>query len=94
MEFNGQVLNSYKLTEIRPTDRLMIGLEGSGKIYSCSVDWDNKKAVGAYPVMDFDEQTLNGLFKEGLAICPMMPNLVYRIDNGKKVQKDLWSRNN
>ncbi len=92
LEFDGKILNSYKITEMKPTEKFLVGLEGSGKVYECSVDWQDKKSVGAYSVMGFDEQTLNGLLEEGLAVCPTMPNLVYRID-GKKFQKDLWSKN-
>lgn len=85
VEFNGMILNSYKLTEIRPTERFMVGLEGQGRMYNCSVDWANKNIDGAYPTMDFDEQTLDGLADKGLSVCPMMPNLVYRCEGKEKM---------
>ena len=75
MEFSGNVLNSYKITEMKPTDRFMVGLEGSGKVYECLVDWEDKQAVGAIPMMNFDEQTLNDLLVNGYSVCPFMPSL-------------------
>jgi len=86
IQFNDMVLNSYKITEMRPTERFMVGLEGSGRIYDCSIDWHDKKMVGAHPTMDFDEQTLDGLAEQGFSICPFMSNMAYVLD-GKKIVK-------
>ena len=70
MEFEGKAINSYKITEILPT---LENMEGRGKLYKCSVDWENKDVAGAYPVLDFDTQTLDELLKHGKALCPMPP---------------------
>lgn len=81
VEFNGTVINSYKITEILPT---MQSMEGRGKLYKCSVDWENKNIAGAYPILEFDAQTLNELVEKNLAICPFMSNLYYVCDGKEK----------
>jgi hypothetical protein len=81
VEFQGQQVNSYKITKIIPTERFMVGLkgEGNGRIYNCVVDWE-KKTEGSYSELDFDEETLDGLADKGYAVCPSMSNLRYRMD--------------
>jgi len=90
-QINGSTLQSYKITEIRQTDRFMVGLEGSGKIFNCDIEW-LEKVDNPIPSMDFPESVLNDLINNGYAKNPMMPNMAYVIDNGKKSQRDLWNR--
>jgi len=77
---NKDVINSYKITAIRQTDRFMVGLEGSGKIFNCDVDWENKKISGGNKIMEFPESVFNDLISKGFAENPMMRNMYFRID--------------
>lgn len=80
LEYLGQVLNSYKITRIRPTERFMVGLEGSGRIYNCMVNWENKNIEGAYPTMDFPENVFEEFLKDGVSYMPFSDNKVcYRL---------------
>ncbi len=74
VELDGNVVNSYKITSILPTKDT---LAGRGKLYNCSVDWENKQMVGAHPNLTFDAQTLNDLTDNNCAISPFMPTLRY-----------------
>ena len=76
LQFDDTVINSYKITDMLPTIET---LEGRGKLYKCSTDWENKNVEGAYPMLEFDAQTLDELLKDSIAVCPFMPNLKYRI---------------
>jgi hypothetical protein len=76
LEFNGTALNSYKITEMLPTDESM---EGRGKMFKCSVDWEKKELAGAEPTLSFDEQTLDELIETGKSVCPLFSNLHYKI---------------
>ena len=77
VEFNGNVVNSYKIRKIQPTFESM---EGRGSMFRCNVDWSKKDVAGAYPTMKFDEKTLDELLDKNLSICPFMPNLYYIIE--------------
>lgn len=92
-QINGNTFNSYKIIRIKQTDKFMVGLEGSGKIFNCDVEW-LQKSGNEIPSMDFPESVLDDLIGKGYAKNPMMPNMAYVIDNGEKSQKDLWNRSN
>lgn len=77
---NEDIINSYKITAIRQTDRFMVGLEGSGNIFSCDVDWDNKQISGGNKIMEFPESVFNDLINNGFAKNPMMPSMYFKID--------------
>ncbi len=93
VEFNGTVLNSYWITDIKVTDRFIPQLESRGKVHTCSVNWQITGVAGAIPVMDFEEQTLKDLLENGFSVCPTLPNLIYRLDI-KKSQSELWNKSN
>jgi hypothetical protein len=84
LEFNGEKLNSYKLTEIKPyngdvNDGQEKFIRGEGKLYRCLIDWENKSIPGSDPVLLYDTQTLEDLLQRGRSECPGVPALTYRI---------------
>ena len=79
--FNNDVINSYKITAIRQTERFMVGLEGNGRIFECDVDWENKKISDGNKVMDFTESVFNDLINSGYAKNPMMPNMYFKCES-------------
>ncbi len=85
VQLDTTVVNSYKITDMKDTNRFIIGLEGYGKLYTCAIDWENIME-GAHPFLEFDEQTLNGLLQDGFSVCPFMDNLYYVMD-GRKIVK-------
>lgn len=85
LEFNKEALNSYKITNIEPTERFMHEPKGKLRIYICSVDWEKKNMDGTYPRMDFDERTLDELMLKGFSICPMASNIIFRLEDKLKM---------
>ncbi len=71
------IINSYKITEMLPTDK---SIDGRGKLYKCSMDWKNKNIAGAYPSLDFDEKTLNDLLTTNKTCSPFTDTIFYQID--------------
>lgn len=76
LENNGTIINSYKITEIIPTGRFMVGLEGSGNVYNCPVVWENKELGKDYPTMEFSENVFEELLKDGVSYMPFSNNQV------------------
>jgi hypothetical protein len=83
--FNNDVINSYKITTIRETDRFMVGLEGNGKIFNCDVDWENKQISGGNKIMEFPESVFDDLINKGCAENPMMPNMYFKCESKEKM---------
>ena len=79
--FNNEVINSYKISTIKQTDRFMVGLEGNGRIFSCDVDWENKKISGGNEIMDFPESVFNDLMNTGYARNPTIPNMFFKCES-------------
>ena len=79
--FNNDVINTYKITAIRQTDRFMVGLEGNGIVFNCDIDWENKSISGGNYVMEFPESVFNDLINTGYAKNPMMPNMCFKCES-------------
>lgn len=67
LNFNHLQINRFKFIEITRTKEIFPS--GRGCIFVCSVEWE-KKIIGAYPVLDFDEQTLSELNSKGVSQYP------------------------
>ena len=78
LEFNGQAVNSFKLKEIKQTEKKGENAD-RGFIYTCVVEWEKKTPGMADSVeMSFDEQTLKELSEKKEADCPGMSMLKYK----------------
>ena len=62
-QLEGNTLQSYKITEIRQTDRVMAGLEGSGKIYNCDIEW-LQKVDNPFKINNRDEKTIDKIISK------------------------------
>lgn len=80
LEFQGNCVNTFKITEMTPTTKTVPGFESRGSLYDCKVEW-SKKMPGTpeEQVMGFDEQTLNDLLNNKVADCPGMSALKYKV---------------
>lgn len=81
--FNNDIINSYEIKTIRPTDRFMTGIEGSGRIFNCDIDWQNKEISGGNEIMEFPKSVFDDLINNGCAKNPMIPNMYFKIDDKK-----------
>jgi hypothetical protein len=72
--FNAAKMNTFEIMGMKYSGESQFGL---GKMYECSVNWDNKDIGGAYPELLFDERTLNELVEKKTSVCPFMPSLYY-----------------
>lgn len=80
LEFNGQIVNTCRITEMTPTLNKVPGFEDRGNLHNCKVEWEKKiQGTPENQEMGFDEKTLNDLLENKVADCPGMPMLKYRI---------------
>lgn len=80
--FNDTATNCCLLIDITPTEKTV---EGRGKLYECKVDWEIR-VHGILSLIDFDEQTLDELEKNGVSFntVPYYQNvLFYRVSKTK-----------
>ena len=85
IHFNDDVINTYKIKTIKDTGRILVGLEGTGKIFVCDVDFDNKEISKGIKKMEFPASVFDDLINTGIARNPMQPNMYFKCVGKEKM---------
>ncbi len=72
------VINSFTIKSIKLTEKPLL-ISGTAKFYETIGEWE--KDLGVSPKVDFDEKTLNELYKNGISTAnfPIVGKLFWRL---------------